>query len=131
MKILHLDTGREMRGGQWQAHYLMRGLRERGHEVYFNTAHGSFDVVHAHDAKAHRDAVLRGSKPLVVSRRVAFPVGRGFFSRWKYNHGRFIAISQFVKGCLLEAGIDESRIDVVYDGVPPLEIGRASCRERV
>ncbi len=121
MKILHLDTGHEMRGGQWQAHYLMRGLRERGHEVYLNSAHGSFDIVHAHDAKAHRNAVLRGLKPLVVSRRVAFPVKSNLFSRWKYNHGHFIAVSQFVKSRLLEAGVDDSRVDVVYDGVPPLE----------
>jgi hypothetical protein len=129
MKILHLDTGRTMRGGQWQAHYLMRGLRERGHEVYFNAPHGVFDIVHAHDAKAHRNAVLRGLKPLVVSRRVAFPIQRGPFSRWKYNHGHFIAISRFVKGRLLEAGIDESRIDVVHDGVPRLE--RAQPTDRV
>jgi glycosyltransferase involved in cell wall biosynthesis len=33
MRVLHLDSGREMRGGQWQALYLLRGLRERGHEV--------------------------------------------------------------------------------------------------
>jgi hypothetical protein len=31
MRILHVDTGREMRGGQWQALYLMEGLTRAGH----------------------------------------------------------------------------------------------------
>lgn len=32
MKIVHLDTGRELRGGQRQLLVLAEGLRERGHE---------------------------------------------------------------------------------------------------
>jgi glycosyltransferase involved in cell wall biosynthesis len=32
MKIAHLDSGRSWRGGQAQVRFLMRGLRERGHE---------------------------------------------------------------------------------------------------
>src|SRR5271155_1182404 len=31
--ILHIDSGVEMRGGQWQALYLMRGLAAAGHQV--------------------------------------------------------------------------------------------------
>lgn len=31
LKVLHLDTGYEMRGGQWQLLALARGLRDRGH----------------------------------------------------------------------------------------------------
>ena len=30
MRVLHIDTGREMRGGQWQALHLLQGLAERG-----------------------------------------------------------------------------------------------------
>src|SRR5262249_42071078 len=30
MKILHLDSGRQMRGGQWQALYLMVGQKTMG-----------------------------------------------------------------------------------------------------
>ncbi len=33
MKIAHVDTGREWRGGQAQVALLLEGLRERGHEV--------------------------------------------------------------------------------------------------
>ena len=32
MRILHLDTGREMRGGQWQALRLHSALLGAGHE---------------------------------------------------------------------------------------------------
>jgi hypothetical protein len=59
-------------------------------------------------------------KPLVVSRRVAFPVGRSIFSRWKYARAdHYIAISKHVRQQLLSAGIAPSKISVVYDGVAP------------
>ncbi len=32
MQIAHIDTGKDLRGGQWQLLTLARGLRERGHE---------------------------------------------------------------------------------------------------
>jgi len=147
MRILHLDTGRMMRGGQYQVVFLMRGLCERGVESTL-LARGLLlerarseglvaepltaprllarqkeaDLMHAHDARSHTLAAVAGVKSLVVSRRVAFPVKTGMLSRWKYSRPlRFIAISQFVRGRLLEAGIDSSRISVVYDGVPPLD----------
>ncbi|MGH9353106.1 MAG: glycosyltransferase, partial [Terriglobia bacterium] len=31
LRILHLDTSHDMRGGQWQLLALARGLRARGH----------------------------------------------------------------------------------------------------
>jgi glycosyltransferase involved in cell wall biosynthesis len=46
---------------------------------------------------------------------VAFPIR----SRWKYRHAsRYAAVSQFVKGVLMEGGVPETKISVVYDGVP-------------
>lgn len=142
---LHIDTGREMRGGQWQALYLLRGLAKAGHRTMLAARDGSplleqardekidaralrlrelirmagsFDLVHAHDARAHTLACFLKT-PVVVSRRVAFPVQRSPFSRWKYGRPRrYIAISQFVERMLVEAGVPESRIDVVHDGVP-------------
>lgn len=137
MRILHLDLGREMRGGQWQSLRLARGLAAQGHESVLLTRAGQgerfsmrrlveeyrrFDLVHAHDARGHTVAALLPGRPLVVSRRVAFPVSRGPASRWKYSRAaHFIAVSEFVKRRLLEAGVEESRISVVADGVevPP------------
>ena len=142
---LHIDTGREMRGGQWQAFYLLRALAATGEHAALLApesspllerarAHGMdarplrirellsvaqrFDLVHAHDARAHTLGTIL-KRPLVVSRRVAFPVKSSAASRWKYRRAtRFIAVSQFVKRILVEAGIPDRAIDVVYDGVP-------------
>jgi hypothetical protein len=74
-----------------------------------------FDLVHAHDARSHTMGALFARAPLVVSRRVAFPVK----SRWKYGRARlFLAVSRHVAGQLMKAGVEENRIVVVYDGVP-------------
>lgn len=145
MRVLHVDLGREMRGGQRQVLLLMKGLRERGHlcellarpnsplwqaaTVAGFTARAaslrtllqrakSFDIVHAHDAHAHTHGALLTSDKLVVSRRVAFAVRSGVGSRWKYRRVRkFLAVSRFVASELEKAGVERQRIDVVYDGV--------------
>jgi len=149
MRILHLDSGRQMRGGQWQVLLLMRGLRDCGHEGELLARSGSplfhaaqadgfhvtaismtevlrrrsgFDVVHAHDSRSHTLAVLTGASRLIVARRVAFDPAQGMLSRWKYSRANhFIAVSRYVAEKLLSAGIDESMVSVVYDGVPLLE----------
>ena len=166
MNILHLDSGRQLRGGQWQVLLLMQALSRRGHRQQLLArpasplleraqraglvaeplrpgwrlaATGSFDadIIHAHDAASHTAAVLRRRRaPLVVSRRVAFPVGRGLPSRWKYARAaRYIAVSDYVARQLRSAGIAEERIAVVFDGVslPALAQGgeqRAAFRRR-
>ena len=143
MRIVHVDTGREFRGGQRQALLLAQGLAGRGYsQMILGRALGEeaarrglpairlsalglarevrrADLIHAHDARAHTLAApaARG-RPLVVSRRVAFPVRAGVLSRWKYDRAtRFVAVSEFVKGTLLEAGVQPDRVSVVYDGV--------------
>ena len=145
MRILHLDAGREMRGGQWQVLRLVEGLAAAGVEStllarqnapLFEAARKNgwrveplgltravmlarkHDLVHAHDARSHTlGAIVRGA-PLVVSRRVMFPVG----SRWKYGRARrYLAVSEFVKRVLMAGGVPEEKISVVYDGVPVLE----------
>ena len=138
MLILHIDDGQRMQGGQWQVLYLLRGLRNRGHsqvllargELARRAREEGFDVrvagcyppadlVHAHDAHSHTFAAIRPQRPLVVSRRVGFPVGEGWLSRWKYRRPtHFIAISQYVAGRLAASGVPASKISVVYDGVP-------------
>ena len=54
--------------------------------------------------------------PLVVTRRVTF-VPKG---RLKYGKrvARFIAISRAVRDAMQSGGVDPSRVDVVYSGVP-------------
>ena len=152
MRVAHLDTGAQMRGGQWQVLALLRGLRDRGVDQFLATPKSSLlgvkareegfaweplaavpwgigstaDIVHAHDGKAHTRGWLSGVKNLVVSRRVAFPVKRGWPSRRKYAYPkRYLAVSEFVKSRLIEAGIEPNRVRVVYDGVEPLPQARA------
>jgi len=148
MRILHLDAGREMRGGQWQALRLVEGLAAAGVESTLLAREGfplytaarklglrveplglmralrharKHDLIHAHDARTHTmSAIVRGA-PLIVSRRVAFAIG----SKWKYGRAaRYIAVSEYVKGVLIAGGVPDERIAVVYDGVPVLEEGR-------
>ena len=151
MKVLHLDSGREMRGGQWQVLRLIEGLTAAGVEstllarrasLLFEMAQrkgwaveplgparlmavaGGHDLIHAHDARTHTLAMLAPGKPLVVSRRVAFPIR----SPWKYRRARcLIAVSEFVKSVLTQAGMPEEKIEVVYDGVPLLPPARGNA----
>ena len=160
MRILHLDTGEQMRGGQWQALRLMEGLAAGGVECAllaragaplaaaarqagFEVAQAGFvraallarrcDLVHAHDARAHTLAALAGGAPLVVSRRVAFGGAGGPLSRWKYGRpAGFLAVSEFVKSTLIARGVPAEKIAVVYDGVPLIEAAApAGGRPRV
>jgi hypothetical protein len=142
MRVLHLDCGKEMRGGQWQVLALLKGLgagntllaaaegplmkaaSDRGIHVEplnmlsIATLAKRADIIHAHDARSHTWAATLSCAPLVVSRRVAFPVGQSFMARWKYGRPqRYLAISEHVKRTLVEAEIPETKISVVYDGV--------------
>jgi glycosyltransferase involved in cell wall biosynthesis len=139
MRILHLDTGREMRGGQRQLLMLLQGLHKRGCEQVLLarrpllghwkgrpiTVRGILqalrrtDLIHAHDARSHTlAALLSPGIPVVVSRRVAFPIKRGMPSRWKYSRADvYIAVSAFVEEQLLQAGIPAAKVIVIPDGV--------------
>jgi glycosyltransferase involved in cell wall biosynthesis len=156
-RILHLDSGRDWRGGQRQVLLLALAQRAAGEEPLLVVPprsplleraqarglasaplglRGEWDlaaarrlralvsawrpdIVHAHDARAHSLAILAllgGGPPLVVSRRVAAkPRGRLKYGR---RVAHFIAISGAVRSALVAAGVPETRISVVYDGVP-------------
>lgn len=150
MRILHVDAGRDLRGGQWQVLFLLEGLRARGFELrllarrhsalFREAAARGFEVapltplslrraaawanlIHAHDARSHTLAAVLTTAALVVSRRVAFPVQRNLLSSWKYRRAdRLVCISKAVQQSLLDAGIDAARTTIVYDGVPELPL---------
>jgi glycosyltransferase involved in cell wall biosynthesis len=82
------------------------------------------DVIHAQTSHAHTLALRAARKlgiPLVVSRRVDFPVAMNLFSRRKYLDPavRYIAISHAVKQVLLDGGVSRDKIQVVHSGVDP------------
>ena len=87
-----------------------------------------FDVVHAHTSHAHALAVSaaalcsKNARPAcIVSRRVAFSIRRGVLSRIKYRHvvDRYIAISDCIRRVLIEDGIAQDKIRLVYSSVDP------------
>jgi Glycosyl transferases group 1/Glycosyltransferase Family 4 len=142
MKTLHLDTGREMAGGQWQVIHLLTHLEHatlmaRANSPLLREAQSrkidarpfslaalyklarESDLIHAHDARAHTIAAAIPAIKLVVSRRVAFPVNTGLASRVKYSRAHlFLAVSHCVARQLESAGVAKEKIRVVYDGVP-------------
>jgi hypothetical protein len=146
MRVLQVDSGREMRGGQWQVLQLHAGLgadsvllcraggplmeqcRSRGLRAEALSI-GSLasrsreaDITHVHDARSHTWAACVGCSGLIVSRRVAFPIGDSWLSGWKYARpDHYVAVSEHVRSILLSAGVPDSKVSVVYDGVdiPP------------
>jgi glycosyltransferase involved in cell wall biosynthesis len=74
-------------------------------------------VLHAHDGHALGLAALcaaTGRAPLVVTRRVVFPLGQRFL--WRRAR-RIIAISNAVREALLTEGIDPARVIVIPSAV--------------
>jgi len=91
------------------------------------------DVVHAHTAHAVAIAGLAtlGTRvPLVVARRVDFPLRANAGTRWKYGRASaIIAISHAVARVLAASGIATDRIVVVPDGVDVTRVVTAASRE--
>jgi glycosyltransferase involved in cell wall biosynthesis len=85
-------------------------------------------LLHLHTARAHSVAVLSwllgNKRPLILSRRVAFPVRTNFFSRFKYNHpaiSRILCVSETVRNGLAKGLDNPSRCATVYSSI---ELGR-------
>lgn len=138
MKVLHVDTALELRGGQRQLAYLLAArpddawagvpdsplaalvgppaiaLHPAGdprNTLRLRRAAGAYDLVAAHTPHAHGVALFAG-RPLVVHRRVDF-VPR---HPWKYRSvAGTIAVSEAVASILRAAGV--GRVSVVHDGV--------------
>lgn len=82
------------------------------------------DVLHAQTSDAHTHLwlarkLVAGAPPLVVSRRVAFQIGKNPFSLLKYRTGvaRYIPISRAASASLAALGVDASRLTVIPSGI--------------
>ena len=86
------------------------------------------DVVHAHTSHAVAAgalATIGTGIPMVVARRVDFPLRPNAGTRWKYGRAAaIIAVSEAVRRVLLESGINPALITVVPDGV---DVDRAAA----
>jgi L-malate glycosyltransferase len=160
MRIVHVDTGAWLRGGQQQILLLACGLARRGHEQVIVSPEGgplgaraeqegcrvvdlpehdpgraygivqlrqlllgtAVDILHAHDGRGQTIAWLASlgmGVRRVASRRVTFVPRQRWTFRLKYNHtcDAVIAVSDCVRGLLLEAGVSDAKIAVIPDGI--------------
>ncbi|HEY3384897.1 MAG TPA: glycosyltransferase family 4 protein [Saprospiraceae bacterium] len=85
----------------------------------------TFDIIHCHDSHAHSAAVMAASLfgnkvPIIVSRRVDFPVSGNPLSKWKYNHPmvkRIICVSETIRTITAPAIGDKNKLAVVHSGI--------------
>ncbi len=99
--------------------------REFARTIRMATRRLDAGIVHAHDAKAHTEALLAGPRsaevpPVVVSRRVAIPIGRSPLSRRKYDHRRvrrIICSSHAIERVLRPDIARPERLTVIHDGI--------------
>jgi L-malate glycosyltransferase len=95
-----------------------------------------FDVLHANEPHALTSAWLARAQrivPVLVSRRVAYPLSRSGLARMRYQAAQcIVAISHFVEKSVLESGMPAEKVAVVYDGVevPPLPTPEARRQAR-
>jgi glycosyltransferase involved in cell wall biosynthesis len=79
------------------------------------------DVVHAHTGHAVTPAALATvgtGVPMVLTRRVDFPLKRNPGTRWKYARAAaVIAVSQAVAESLVRSGVARERITVIPSGI--------------
>ena len=95
-----------------------------------------YDLAHAHDSHAH--SLLCAANPfrggrgpaLIVSRRVGFPIGAVGRSKYRIPV-MYIAVSKFVRWQLIDAGVSQEKINVVFDGVKvPVDLPGESVRQQ-
>ena len=80
-----------------------------------------YDVLHANEPHALTAAWLAGAQkslPVLISRRVAYPLSPNRLARRRYQIAqRIIVISHFVEKSVLQSGVPPERLAVVYEGV--------------
>jgi len=82
-------------------------------------------IVHCHDSHAHNIAcfsalIFKNPSPVIVHRRVDFPVSNSFVSKAKYNHpsiARYICVSEAIRNILLPSLKDPEKALVIYSGI--------------
>lgn len=87
--------------------------------------HFDVEVIHCHDAHAHTFAVMAATlfgnpTPVVISRRVDFPVSKSRFSRFKYNHHcirAILCVSDKIREITAPSLRNPSVLHTVYSGI--------------
>ncbi len=82
-------------------------------------------IIHLHDAHAHNYGVLSASifnnkTPMVLSRRVIFPLKTKFFSSWKYNHPsiqKIICVSEAIQKVIAPRIEQKAKLTTIYSSI--------------
>lgn len=81
------------------------------------------DIVHCHHPKAHNIILLASFftriPNIIATRRVSFPIPKNPVSLFKYRtkkNSKLFAVSEKIKALLIEAGVEPSKISVIYSG---------------
>lgn len=108
--------------------YKRKGLAKISLALFIARVAGKYkyQILHANDSHAHGGAITSSVFgcfiPVVLHRRVDFPVGRNWFSFKKYNASRIkaiICISEEVKRVILPSIRNKSKIHVIYSAIDP------------
>src|SRR5690606_32318917 len=83
------------------------------------------DICHLHDAHAHSYAILAASffnnkVPLILSRRVDFPIKKNWASNYKYNHPsikKIICVSETIVQITAKGIRDKSKLLCIHSGI--------------
>jgi glycosyltransferase involved in cell wall biosynthesis len=93
-----------------------------------------FDLVHANEPHALSAAWLARAHrrlPVVVSRRVAYPLQTSGLAISRYRAARrIVAISRFVANSVIASGLAADQIEIVYEGVEVPQLPSPEVRRR-
>lgn len=108
------------------------GAKKRLRELALGNAPS---IVHAHTGNAHSlaAAAAAGRAPILVTRRVDFPLKSNPWTRRKYTEPGtwFVAISRAIADVLERGGVDASRIVLIHSGVKTDRFVGSTGRDRV
>ena len=132
--------GERARESGVRVHFVSRGFFRvpAARKVRQLVRSGEFDLVHANEAHAVSAVWLAAAHkriPLLISRRVGYPIGKSRASRARYEAAtRIIANSQWVADQAASSGAPRDKLTVVYEGaeIPPLfsDAERSAARLR-
>jgi len=142
--ILVAPDGAPLAGRGAKAGISVRRVPQLGMRLWASLAIRSllkqmrFDLVHVNEPHALTAAWLAHAHhklPLVLSRRIGFPLKKTSIARARYGAlTRFLANCDDVRASLLRSGVNSERISVVNEGVeiptPTTDTARAETRQK-
>lgn len=115
-------------------HYVSRGMLRipAARKIRELLEDGRIELVHANEAHAVSAAWLAGTHrrvPFVISRRVGYPIGKGWIARARYAAAaRIVANSRWVAEQAAASGVPPEKLTVVHEGVEIPQRFRAEQR---